>query len=474
MQTLLSYINGQWIRPQGSVLAVRNPANNQAIAQVILGTEAELELAVSAAVEAFETYSQTSLEQRIHYLEQLRAAYAARLEEIAEAIRLEMGAPQDFALNAQAASGLAHFDSHLQALREFAFEYPSGASQIVHEPIGVVGLITPWNWPMNQLVVKVIPALAAGCTLVLKPSELAPLSANLFAEIIQSTDLPTGVFNLLHGDGEGVGQGLVKHPQVDMISFTGSTRAGKALTKAAADTIKRVTLELGGKSPNLILADADLEQAVQQGVLLCMSNSGQSCDAPTRMYLPRPQYHQAIEIAKNTAVSLVVGDPKDANTNLGPVISQTQYDRIQALIQAGIDEGASLICGGLGKPKHLRADLVDGHYVQATIFAKVHQQMRIAREEIFGPVLVMLPYDSEQELIEMANDSPYGLSAYISSTNRERALRIARQLRAGQVQLNYPEWDLYAPFGGYKQSGNGREYAQWGLRDFLETKAIIG
>ncbi|WP_298607340.1 aldehyde dehydrogenase family protein [uncultured Thiothrix sp.] len=474
MQTLLSYINGQWIRPQGSVLAVRNPANNQAIAQVILGTEAELELAVSAAVEAFETYSQTSLEQRIHYLEQLRAAYAARLEEIAEAIRLEMGAPQDFALNAQAASGLAHFDSHLQALREFAFEYPSGASQIVHEPIGVVGLITPWNWPMNQLVVKVIPALAAGCTLVLKPSELAPLSANLFAEIIQSTDLPTGVFNLLHGDGEGVGQELVKHPQVDMISFTGSTRAGKAITKAAADTIKRVTLELGGKSPNLILDDADLEQAIQQGVLLCMSNSGQSCDAPTRMYLPRPQYHQAIEIAKNTAVSLVVGDPKDANTNLGPVISQTQYDRIQALIQAGIDEGASLICGGLGKPKHLRADLVDGHYVQATLFAKVHQQMRIAREEIFGPVLVMLPYDSEQELIEMANDSPYGLSAYISSTNRERALRIARQLRAGQVQLNYPEWDLYAPFGGYKQSGNGREYAQWGLRDFLETKAIIG
>ena len=474
MQTLLSYINGQWIRPQGSVLAVRNPANNQAIAQVILGTEAELELAVSAAVEAFETYSQTSLEQRIHYLEQLRAAYAARLEEIAEAIRLEMGAPQDFALNAQAASGLAHFDSHLQALREFAFEYPSGASQIVHEPIGVVGLITPWNWPMNQLVVKVIPVLAAGCTLVLKPSELAPLSANLFAEIIQSTDLPTGVFNLLHGDGEGVGQELVKHPQVDMISFTGSTRAGKAITKAAADTIKRVTLELGGKSPNLILDDADLEQAIQQGVLLCMSNSGQSCDAPTRMYLPRPQYHQAIEIAKNTAVSLVVGDPKDANTNLGPVISQTQYDRIQALIQAGIDEGASLICGGLGKPKHLRADLVDGHYVQATLFAKVHQQMRIAREEIFGPVLVMLPYDSEQELIEMANDSPYGLSAYISSTNRERALRIARQLRAGQVQLNYPEWDLYAPFGGYKQSGNGREYAQWGLRDFLETKAIIG
>lgn len=474
MQPLFSYINGHWIRPQGSNLVLRNPANAQMIAQVVLGTEADLDLAVSAAVEAFKTYSQTSLEQRIHYLEQLRAAYAGRLEEIATAISLEMGAPQAFALHAQAASGLAHFDSHLQALREFAFEYSYSASQIVHEPIGVVGLITPWNWPMNQLVVKVIPALAAGCTLVLKPSELAPLSANLFAELIQSTDLPAGVFNLLHGDGESVGQALSKHPQVDMISFTGSTRAGKAITKAAADTIKRVTLELGGKSPNLILEDADLEQAVQQGVLLCMSNSGQSCDAPTRMYLPRAHYQQAIEIAKTTAASLVVGDPQDPNTNVGPVISQAQYERIQALIQAGIDEGASLICGGLGKPSHLRAELAQGHYVQVTIFTNVHQQMRIAREEIFGPVLVMIPYDSEQDLIEKANDSSYGLSAYISSTNRERALRMAHQLRAGQVQLNYPKWDLYAPFGGYKQSGNGREYAQWGLRDFLETKAIIG
>lgn len=327
---------------------------------------------------------------------------------------------------------------------------------------------------MNQLVVKVIPALAAGCTLVLKPSELAPLSANLFAELVAATDLPKGVFNLLHGDGEGVGQALSKHPQIQMISFTGSTHAGKAITQAAADTIKRVTLELGGKSPNLILDDADLTTAVQQGVLLCMSNSGQSCDAPTRMYLPRQSYQQAIAIAKATAESLVVGNPTEISTNLGPVISQTQYERIQALIQAGLSEGATLVCGGLGKPANLKPELAAGHYIKPTIFADVQQSMRIAREEIFGPVLVMLAYDSEEELIELANDSPYGLSAYIASNNRERAQRIARQLRAGQVQLNYPDWDLYAPFGGYKQSGNGREYAQWGLRDFLETKAIIG
>lgn len=474
MQTLLSYINGQWIQPQGRWLAVKNPANNQVIAQLPLGTEVEVEQAVTAAVQAFKTYSQISLTERIAYLEQLRAAYAERLEEIAEAIRLEMGAPRDFALNSQAASGLAHFDSHLAALSKFAFEYSVGHSQIVHEPIGVVGLITPWNWPMNQLVVKVLPALAAGCTLVLKPSELAPLSANLFAEIIQATDLPVGVFNLLHGDGEGVGQALSKHPQLDMLSFTGSTRAGKAITKAAADTIKHVTLELGGKSPNLILEDADLVAAVKQGVLLCMNNSGQSCDAPTRMYVPCRHYQQALAIAKTTAESLVVGDPAEATTDLGPVISQAQYERIQALIQAGLDEGATLICGGLGKPVQLSAELAEGHYVQATVFGDVEQSMRIAREEIFGPVLVILPYDNEAQLIEFANDSPYGLSAYISGSDQARMQRIARQLKAGQVQLNYPEWDLEAPFGGYKQSGNGREYAQWGLHDFLETKAIIG
>lgn len=473
MQTLLSYVNGQWVQGRGALLAVNNPANHQMVAQLALGNAEDVEQAVAAAVEAFKTYSQTSREERINYLERLRDAYASRLNDIAEAIRLEMGAPSDFALNSQAASGLAHFDSHLAALRAFAFDYQSGQSQIVHEPIGVVGLITPWNWPMNQIVAKVIPALAAGCTLVLKPSELAPLSANLFAEIVQAAGLPAGVFNLLQGDGAGVGQALSQHPQIDMISFTGSTRAGQSISKLAADTIKRVTLELGGKSPNLILDDVDIAAAVKQGVLLCMSNSGQSCDAPTRMYVSRQYYSQALQIAKTTAEALVVGDPEDPNTNLGPVISQAQYERIQALIQAGIDEGASLVCGGLGKPTTLAPELVAGHYVKATVFGDVHQQMRIAREEIFGPVLVILPYDDDLQLIEMANDSPYGLSAYISSSDSARAQRLARQLRAGQVQLNYPEWDLTAPFGGYKQSGNGREYAEWGLRDFLETKAII-
>lgn len=473
MQSLLSYVNGEWIRPQGPSLAVHNPSNNQTIAQVLLGTGSDVDVAVSAASNAFKAYSQTSLNERIAFIERLRAAYAARLPEMAEAIRLEMGAPAQFALDAQAASGLAHFDSHLQVLREFRFEYSQGHSQIVHEPIGVVALITPWNWPINQLIVKVLPALAVGCTLVLKPSELAPLSANLFAELVHEIGLPKGVFNLLHGDGEGVGQALTRHPQIDMVSFTGSTRAGKAITKAAAETIKRVTLELGGKSPNLILDDADLATAVRQGVLLCMSNSGQSCDAPTRMYVPRQHYQTALDIAKATAESLSIGDPAASTTDLGPVISQAQYDKIQALIQVGIDEGARLICGGLGKPRSLNAELAQGHYVQATIFAGT-QTMRIAREEIFGPVLVILPYDNEQQLIEWANDSPYGLSAYIASTNPERALKLARQLRTGQVQLNYPEWDLYAPFGGYKQSGNGREYGQWGLQDFLETKAIIG
>lgn len=474
MQTLLSYINGQWVQAHGRLLAVKNPANNQILAELSLGTDEDVDQAVAAAKQAFKTYSQTSLEERITYLEQLRSAYAARLADIAEAIRLEMGAPRTFALDSQAASGLAHFDSHLQALREFAFEYPQGSSLIVHEPIGIVGLITPWNWPMNQLVVKVIPALAAGCTLVLKPSELAPLSANLFAEVVQAAGLPAGVFNLLHGDGEGVGQALSKHPHIDMISFTGSTRAGKAISKAAADTIKRVTLELGGKSPNLILEDADLATAVKQGVLLCMSNSGQSCDAPTRMYVAHQHYQAALQVAKITAEALVVGDPADPSTDLGPVISQAQYERIQAMIQLGIDEGARLICGGLGKPDRLSAELTQGHYVQATVFGDVQQTMRIAREEIFGPVLVILPYDDEAQLVEFANDSPYGLSAYIASNNPECAQRIARQLKVGQVQLNYPEWDLAAPFGGYKQSGNGREYAQWGLSDFLETKAIIG
>lgn len=470
MQTLASYLNGQWFMPSGSILPVYNPANGSLIAQLALGSPEDTHQAIQAAQQAFPAYAQTPLAERIAYLEALREAYARRRQDLADAIRLEMGAPARFALNAQAESGLAHFDAHLQALHTFAFEYRMNQSQIVHEPIGVVALITPWNWPMNQLVVKVIPALAAGCTMVVKPSELAPLSAQIFAELIDEIGLPAGVFNLLHGDGEGVGQTLSKHPEVAMVSFTGSMRAGVAISKAAADTVKRVSLELGGKSPNLILRDADFPKAITQAVNYCMSNSGQSCDAPTRLYVPIERYTEALQQAKMAALALKVGDPQAADTDLGPVVSALHYERIQQWIQIGIDEGAKLICGGLGKPKGLE----QGHYVKATVFGDVHQTMRIAREEIFGPVLVILPYQDEEELIQLANDSDYGLSAYISSTDPQHAADIARRLRAGQVQLNYPDWDLYAPFGGYKQSGNGREYAQWGLHDFLETKAIIG
>lgn len=470
MQTLASYLNGQWFMPSGSVMPVYNPANASLIAELALGSPEDAHQAIQAAKQAFPAYAQTTLAERIGYLEALRDVYARRRQDLADAIRLEMGAPARFALNAQAESGLAHFDAHLKALREFAFEYRINQSQIVHEPIGVVALITPWNWPMNQLVVKVIPALAAGCTMVVKPSEIAPLSAQIFAELIHEIDLPPGVFNLLHGDGEGVGQTLSRHPEVAMVSFTGSMRAGVAISKAAADTVKRVSLELGGKSPNLILRDADFPKAITQAVNYCMSNSGQSCDAPSRLYVPIERYAEALQQAQVAALALKVGDPQAVDTDLGPVVSALQYERIQQWIQIGIDEGASLVCGGLGKP----AGLEQGYYVKTTVFGNVHQTMRIAREEIFGPVLVILPYQDEEELIQLANDSDYGLSAYISSADPQHAVRIARRLRVGQVQLNYPEWDVHAPFGGYKQSGNGREYAQWGLQDFLETKAIIG
>lgn len=470
MHTLLSYINGEWLKPSGKIHPVYNPANEQRIAEVILGTEEDADKAVRAAALAFESFALTPLQQRLGLLEALRDAYAARMEDIALAMTQEMGAPITFSRDAQAGSGLGHFNAHLNAAREFRFEYRSNTSLIVHEPIGVAALITPWNWPMNQLVAKVIPALIAGCTLVVKPSENSPLSANIFAELIQAAGVPAGVFNLLHGDGQGVGQALSKHPLVDLVSFTGSLRAGTAITKAAADTVKRVTLELGGKSPNLILRDADFATAVTQGVQYCMSNTGQSCDAPSRMYVPEERYDEALQLAKQAALALKIGDPSDPETDLGPVVSQLQYERIQTLIEAGIEEGAEVICGGPGKPEGFE----QGYYVKTTVFGHVSQTMRIAREEVFGPVLAILPYEDEEQLVQLANDSEYGLSAYISSDNLERANQIARQLRSGQVQINYPEWDLYAPFGGYKQSGNGREYAQWGLADYLETKAIVG
>lgn len=466
------YINGEWVAPaSGAVLIdVINPATEQSVARVPLGTSTDAEKAIAAARAAFPGFRAWSAADRLALLGRIRDVYESRLDDIAEAISTEMGAPLKMARSDQAWSGLGHIEATMTALKDFVFEKKRGSTLIVHEAIGVAGLITPWNWPMNQIACKVAPALAAGCTVVLKPSEIAPLSGILFAEILHEAGVPAGVFNLVNGGGPGVGQVLSSHPDIDIVSFTGSTRAGILVAKSAADTVKRVAQELGGKSPNLILADADLKSAVASGVTGCFGNSGQSCDAPTRMLVPRDRHQEALAIAKATAETLVTGDPRDPGTNLGPVISQVQYDKIQALIASGIQDGAILVTGGRDRP----AGLSQGYYVKPTVFGGVTRDMRIAREEIFGPVLSIMPYDTEEQAIEIANDTVYGLAAYVQSGEIEHARTVARQMRAGQVHINYPDWDLFAPFGGYKQSGNGREYADWGMHDYLETKALIG
>lgn len=466
------YINGEWVAPtQGATLIdVINPATEESVARVPLGTAADAEKAIAAARAAFPGFSGWSADDRLSLLGRIRDVYESRLDDIAEAISTEMGAPLKMARSDQAWSGLGHIEATMTALESFAFEEKRGSTLIVHEAIGVAGLITPWNWPMNQIACKVAPALAAGCTVVLKPSEIAPLSGILFAEILHEAGVPAGVFNLVNGDGPGVGQVLSSHPDIDIVSFTGSTRAGILVAKSAADTVKRVAQELGGKSPNLILADADLQSAVTNGVTGCFGNSGQSCDAPTRMLVPRDRHEEALAIAKKAAEKLVTGDPRDPGTNLGPVISQVQYDKIQALIASGIQDGAILVTGGRDRPEGLS----QGYFVRPTVFGGVTRDMRIAREEIFGPVLSIMPYDTEEQAIEIANDTVYGLAAYVQSGELEHARKVARQMRAGQVHINYPDWDLFAPFGGYKQSGNGREYADWGMHDYLETKALIG
>jgi len=382
----------------------------------------------------------------------------------------EMGAPLQFAREAQVWAGRVHMESTIAALEAFEFEEQRGKTRIIREGIGVVGLITPWNWPLNQIVCKVAPAIAAGCTMVLKPSEIAPLNAIIFAEIVHAAGVPAGVFNLVNGDGLTVGQALASSTDVDMVSFTGSTRAGVMVAKTAADTVKRVTQELGGKSANIILDDSDLRAAVTQGVAACFSNSGQSCDAPTRMLVPKDKLAAALDIAKQAAESHTVGDPRREGIQLGPVVSEMQFNKIQKLIQSGISEGAPLLTGGAGRPQGLDK----GYYAKPTVFGPVKPGMTIAREEIFGPVLSIIPYDTEQQAVEIANDTVYGLAAYVQSGNPEHARKIARQLRAGQINVNYPDWDTTAPFGGYKQSGNGREYADWGITDFLELKAVVG
>jgi aldehyde dehydrogenase (NAD+) len=398
------------------------------------------------------------------------AAYEKKFEDIAQAVSAEMGAPINLARTAQAGSGKGHLDSTLKALQDMEFEEQRGMTRIVREPIGVVGLITPWNWPLNQITAKVAPALAAGCCMVLKPSEVAPVTGLLFAEVMHEAGVPPGVFNLVNGDGPSVGQAMSSHPGIDMMSFTGSTRAGIMVAKAAADTVKRVSQELGGKSPNIILADADFGAAVTRGVFGCFNNSGQSCNAPTRMLVPADRHEEALAIAGKAAGMHKTGDPASKDTMLGPVVSEAQFNKIQGLIDAGIKEGATLVAGGTGRPEGISK----GYYVRPTIFGNVRNDMTVAREEIFGPVLSILPYKDEDEAVAIANDTVYGLSASVESSDEQHAARVAKRIRAGQVKIKASAWDFFAPFGGYKQSGNGREYADFGIHDFLEVKAVIG
>jgi aldehyde dehydrogenase (NAD+) len=471
MHHLQFYINGVWVDPAlPATLDVINPATEEAYTRISVGSAADVDRAVAAAKAAFPAFSATTQAERIRLLQRVLYMYNERSEEIARAVSNEMGAPIGWARDAQTWAGRVHLEATIAALEQFSFESTRGSTRIVREAIGVAALITPWNWPLNQIVCKVAPAIAAGCTVVLKPSEIAPISGIIFAEIMDAAGVPAGVFNMVNGDGPSVGQAMSSHKDVDMVSFTGSTRAGILVAKAAADTVKRVAQELGGKSPNIILDDADLEEAVSKGVELCFSNTGQSCDAPTRMLVPRARHAEALAISKATAEAQKVGDPQAEDTVLGPVVSELQFKKIQGLIESGIREGATLVTGGTGRPDGLSR----GFYVKPTVFGDVTPEMTVAREEIFGPVLAIMPYDSEEEAIIMANDTVYGLAAYVQSKDVVRARNVARRLRAGQVNINYPEWDTHAPFGGYKQSGNGREYADWGIHDFVEVKGIIG
>jgi aldehyde dehydrogenase (NAD+) len=465
------YIDGAWVDPVvPHAFDVIDPATEEAFAQISLGSMADVDRAASAARRAFPAFAATPREERIALLRRILKAFEARREHLAHAISREMGAPYKFALNAQAGSGPNHLNEMIRVLETFEFDSKRGSTLITKEPIGVCGLITPWNWPINQIVCKVVPALAAGCTMILKPSEIAPLSGIIFAEILDDAGVPRGVFNLVSGDGPTVGQAIAAHPEVDMVSFTGSTRAGVLVAKAAAPTVKRVAQELGGKSPNILLPDTDFKRSVELGVARCFSNTGQSCSAATRMLVPADRQDEVVGYAKAATDTYKVGMPASDDTVLGPVVSRAQFDKVQRLIEAGIAEGATLVAGGTGRP----AGFNRGYFVRPTVFANVKPEMTIAREEIFGPVLSIMPYQSEEEAVRIANDTPYGLSAYVQGGDIERARRVARQIRAGNVHINYPPMDRGAPFGGYKQSGNGREWGEWGLNEFLEVKAVIG
>lgn len=465
------YIDGQWMDPVvPNDYAVLNPATEEQIATISLGSEADVDKAVAAASKGFQSYCETSVNDRIELLKSIIKVYRAHMNEMAEIISAEMGAPMSLSRAAQAPSGMAHFSAMVEVLRTFKFEELKGTTLMRKEPVGVCGLITPWNWPVNQIACKVAPALAAGCTVVLKPSEIAPLSACLFAEIMDEAGVPAGVFNMVNGNGPTVGASIASHPGIAMVSFTGSTRAGIDVARRAASTVKRVTQELGGKSANILLDDADMEAAVTQGVQACFRNSGQSCNAPSRMLVPRSRSTEAAAIARKAADQTRVGDPSSEVTDIGPLVSQTQYDKVQRLIKAGMDEGAVLVAGGVGRP----AGITAGYFVKPTVFADVSNDMTVAREEIFGPVICIIPYDDENEAVAIANDTEYGLSGYVTSSNIERARRVANRLRAGNIHINYACLDFASCFGGYKQSGNGREWGEAGLNEFLELKAVLG
>ena len=468
------YIDGKWVSPKSKEeIKVINPATEENCAVISLGNKEDVDLAVSSAKKAYSTWSFSSKEERIKLLEKLYENYKKRWADIAEAITTEMGAPKDFAKKLQAGTGAAHLKSFIKYLKNFEFEKPLGEhapnQRLIYEPKGVCALITPWNWPMNQVCLKVMPALASGCTMVLKPSELAPLSSIILAELIDDTKFPAGVFNLVNGDGATTGDALTSHPDVNMISFTGSTRAGALISQNAAKDFKRVSLELGGKGANIIFEDADPE-AIERGALRCFRNSGQSCNAPTRMLVEKSMYSEAVKRLKKYTESFEVGDPKKEGEHIGPVISETQYNKIQTLIKKGIDEGAKLVAGGPGKPEGLEK----GYFVKPTVFADVNNNMDIARTEIFGPVLSVMPFETEEEAIQIANDTPYGLTNYIQTQDKEKVKRVARKLRSGMVDVNGAGIAVDAPFGGFKHSGIGREAGEHGLEEFLEVKSVGG
>ena len=464
------YINGKWVEPRSkNTMPVINPATEEQIGTVAMGNAEDVDFAVSAANEAFVTFSQTSIQDRLDLLIKIKDVTQKRFEELVKAMSTEMGAPMTMARDAQADAAIGHLDGFIDALKNLEDQktLPNG-DVLCKEAIGVCGLITPWNWPINQITLKVLPAIATGCASILKPSEHTPISAVVYTEILHDAGVPAGVFNLVQGNGEDVGVALSRHPDIQMISFTGSTRGGISVTKESATTVKKVTLELGGKSPNLVFADCDLQEKVTASVNECMFNTGQSCDAPTRLLVEKKCYAEVLEIAKQAAENISLGDPTKEGDHLGPLFDKIQYDRVQTMIKVGIDEGVTLLTGGLGKPEGFET----GWYTKPTIFADVTNDKRVAQEEIFGPVLVIIPFEDEADAIKIANDTPYGLAAYMQTGSKERADRVARQLRAGAVHVNGAGYNYGSPFGGYKQSGNGREGGDMGIEDYLETKTL--